>query len=209
VKASNNLKEVDNMKSNTLENLEKKMYQSYFQDGLWDIFLGLLFLFMGVRSLSGNVWYTLLALSGIPVFILGKRFITIPRMGYVKFGETRKKKRRNLIVIILVAIIVTYSILFISLTGSSLNTLFTGVFLGLMISTIFMVMAYFLDFTRLYFYALLFGIAISINELFWGHPMAPLALSLSGGFVLSLGCILLIRFMKTYTPHQDVTEVNP
>jgi hypothetical protein len=193
-------KGVSNMKSIPLKDLEKKMYQSYFQDGLLDINLGLLFLFMGIRSLSGNVWYTLLALSGILVFILGKRFITIPRMGYVKFGESRKKKRRNLIGIILGAVIITSSILFISLAGYSLNALFTGIFLGLMITTIFMVMAYFLDFFRLYFYAALFGISISINELWWAHPQAPLAITLSGGLVLLIGCLLLIRFMKTYVP---------
>jgi hypothetical protein len=42
-----------------LKEIEKKAWASYFEDGLWDIFMDLLMLGMGLRTLTDNVWYTL------------------------------------------------------------------------------------------------------------------------------------------------------
>ncbi|MBU7031559.1 MAG: hypothetical protein HXS53_03430 [Theionarchaea archaeon] len=186
------------METDRLKTLEKKIYQSYFSDGFWDIFLGQFFLFMGIRTLVDNVWFTLFALSAIPIFILGKWFITIPRLGMVKFGEVRKSRQRKLIGFILVAVIATSCLLFISLTGYSFPALVTGIFLGAGITIVFLLMAYFMDFTRLYFYAFIFGISFSLNEIFWGNPIGPLAFILAGASVLVIGLMLLVRFWMTY-----------
>jgi hypothetical protein len=183
-----------------LKTLEKKIYQSYFSDGLWEIFFGQFFLLMGIRTLVDNVWVTLLALSAIPVFILGKRFITIPRLGMVKFGEARKARRRRLMGFILIAVIATYTLLLISLTEYSLPSLMTGIFLSIGVTTVFLLMAYFMDFTRLYFYAVIFGVSFGLNEIFWGDPVGPLAFILSGALVFSIGCVLLVRFWRMYGP---------
>ena len=43
-----------------LHHVERRAWRLYFQDGLWDIFLGLLFLGTGLRALTGNLWFYLL-----------------------------------------------------------------------------------------------------------------------------------------------------
>jgi len=61
-----------------LHHVERRAWRLYFQDGLWDIFLGLLFLGTGLRALTGNLWFYLLVLAGVLALILGKRWITLP-----------------------------------------------------------------------------------------------------------------------------------
>ena len=78
-----------------LKELERKAFRSTFQDGLWDMYLGFLLLTMGMGpvlpSLNKSVMWTLVILLMLSVlawlaFWAGKKFITTPRMGLVKFG---------------------------------------------------------------------------------------------------------------------------
>ena len=85
----------------SLKALERNAWTSYFQDGLWDIFLGLLLVSSAVNtwlSDSGvpssariSTYIGIMVLGGL-VLWAGKRFITVPRLGRVKFGPKRKAK---------------------------------------------------------------------------------------------------------------------
>ncbi len=82
--------------------LERKAFRSTFQDGIWDIYLGLLLLLMGVSSaltriteLRENQLVLIMLISAVVImtgFFLGKKFITAPRLGRAKFSEERKTK---------------------------------------------------------------------------------------------------------------------
>ena len=88
------------MDDTDLKKIESKVWTSYFKDGLWDIFFGLMLLTMGLRTLTDNVLFTFGMLAAVLVHILGKRWITVPRLGVVRFSETRRKKRSFLIYLI-------------------------------------------------------------------------------------------------------------
>ena len=78
-----------------LQDVERRAWTLYFQDGLWDIFFGLLFLGGGLRALTGNLWYYLLVAAGVLVLILGKRWITLPRLGQINTARSARRARTS------------------------------------------------------------------------------------------------------------------
>ena len=82
------------VKDINLKEIERKAFRSTFQDGLWDILLGLVFFIPAVNGLLVNNDYILIPLyiASILLFVTAKKQITIPRIGLVKFSEKRKKK---------------------------------------------------------------------------------------------------------------------
>ena len=71
-----------------LKDIEKKVYMSYHQDGILDISLGLLILLFGIAMYTHLTPFVGL----IPILVMGvgylaKKFVTIPRMGYVNFSN--------------------------------------------------------------------------------------------------------------------------
>ncbi len=93
-----------------LKTLEKSAWKSFHKDGLWDIYLGLIlwalaiFLGSGMEVIENDAWrlfaYTLLIGGAFLVFWAGKRYITIPRLGLVKFGPARKRRKLHLALIL-------------------------------------------------------------------------------------------------------------
>jgi len=78
-----------------LKSIEKSAYRTFFNDGIWDMFWGLLILVVGTNKLFytmglerswvlkfGIIWL-------IPLFFAGRIFITNPRLGKAKFGTER------------------------------------------------------------------------------------------------------------------------
>ena len=101
--------EVDIMTTVTdLKAIERRAFQSTYQDGLWDIYYGLIVICMSFfiyRPPSGysprNIF---LMIAGFVVsyglFALGKKHITITRLGHVEFGEIRRRKKRTMAIIL-------------------------------------------------------------------------------------------------------------
>ena len=83
-----------------LRTLERKAWRSMHADGLFDLFFGWMLLVGFLRDVTGWPPVTLLDLAGVLIFILGKYFITVPRMGVVKFGPAREARRTKVAIII-------------------------------------------------------------------------------------------------------------
>ena len=90
-----------------LKSLERKAYRSIFEDGVWDLFIGLIILSLGFSTFLSSIlnlnelWFAIiptliLNIIAFLIFFLGKKFITIPRLGIVKFGQKRKSKQQKL-----------------------------------------------------------------------------------------------------------------
>ena len=84
-----------------LKEIVKKAYRSTFQDGLWDIYLGILLINLNTLPWIVENYLSLIqvAMVGIIVTVVamiiffgGKKFITLPRMGLIKFVQERKAK---------------------------------------------------------------------------------------------------------------------
>ena len=201
-----------------LKALERKAYRSTFDDGIWDLFIGLIILSMGLSTFIGTIlnlpegWDTIipvliLNIIAFLIFYLGKKFITIPRMGFVKFGPKRKVKQLKLKIFLLFMFIVNVILVFLPLTGLirviQIQPLMLTLILGLGVFTFpFCVVAYYLDFTRLYYYAFLAGIGLFLTELLYpivGSPLDTfLSFGITGGAIVVIGLYYFIRFIKKY-----------
>jgi hypothetical protein len=91
-----------------LKEIERKAFRSIYQDGLWDVYYGFMLISMAIflfRPVGGYSPVNILVMVGCfgmsyLLFYLGKKFITLPRMGQVKFREARKKRNRTLIIVL-------------------------------------------------------------------------------------------------------------
>lgn len=201
-----------------LKSLEKKAYRSVFNDGLWDLFIGLIILNFGLNTFLSSLlnlsefWSLIILTLGwnimaLLIFFFGKKLITIPRIGFVKFGPKRKSKEKKLKLFLIASVIVNIIMVIVPLTGLIRNVqleplLFT-LFLGLTFFTLpFCVVSYFLDFTRLYYYAFLAGIGLFLTELLYpivGSPLDTLlSFGITGVTIVVIGLYYFIGFLKKY-----------
>ena len=87
-----------------LKQIERKAYTSYFQDGLWDIFMGLLMLGMGITiAFESEILYGVVLAIAVLVVSVGRKLITEPRIGRAKFGMARKIKLGIIVVVLTIS----------------------------------------------------------------------------------------------------------
>ncbi len=200
-----------------LKSIEKKVYRSFFEDGFWDIFIGMLLLGFSLGwtriifdimeplyiLIISIIWNTITFL----IYYLGKKFITIPRIGIVKFGQKRKARQKKLKIFLLinvlfgcvVFILTFFGLLEILAIGGSL----TPLLIGLISYTFpFTIIAYFLQFNRLYIYALMGGFSFFISDVIYSILGSPLdsiiGFGVPGGIIVAVGLIFLIKFLRKY-----------
>lgn len=180
-----------------LKGAERRAWTFYFQDGLWDIFLGLMFVGAGLRTLTDNLWFYLLVAAGVLTLILGKRWITLPRLGAITFSPQRKARLAVIRVAALIALIFTAVIFIMVVSGADLSALPIGWFFVFLVPAVFLLMAYMMDFKRLYGYTLLIAAFMVITEIY-GDPLAAWAQIIAGLVPLLTGLGLLVRFLRRY-----------
>nr|QNO46757.1 hypothetical protein DEIDBPHB_00006 [Methanosarcinales archaeon ANME-2c ERB4] len=78
-----------------LKELEKKAWASTFEDGITDIGAGLILLVSTICQIFNESSPYLYPLFVVPALfiIVAKRYITVPRMGFVKFSRERTRKK--------------------------------------------------------------------------------------------------------------------
>jgi len=99
-----------------LKELERRAYKSTFQDGLFDIFFGILATIMALVQIIGRITdapsviiiglLMILQFSAVGLLRQAKQRITVPRMGQVRFGDERKLRlsRTRIILVVIVAV---------------------------------------------------------------------------------------------------------
>ena len=199
-----------------LKQLEKKAWRATFQDGLWDIYFGLIIMGMGLAPLGRflglpeTIGVLMLVFSwdivaGL-IFILGKIYITRPRIGFVKFGQIRKRRNKLLAVFLGINVGLTFITLIFTFLGIfqlSLPGYMVMLVIGLLfITTPFSFIAYFIQLKRVYLYALLGGFGLFFSELLTPILDSPfndiLVFVPFGGMILVFGIIIIIRFLSKY-----------
>jgi len=208
-----------------LKALERKAFRSTYQDGLWDINVGLIVIGMAIFVFRPDEGYGALNLIGLVVacsvanliFWAGKKFVTVPRMGQVRFGEIRKQKSRTLAIIMIVFILVQGGIVLLTalswrnpeLGAKIISALNAGDTERLMVAAVgslfvgpsFIMIAYFNDFLRGYYIAILMALAVFLMILF-NQPIYPLIL---GGLIVAPGLVLFVQFLRQHPlPSQEV-----
>ena len=199
-----------------LKELEREAWRSVFQDGLWDIYLGLLLLAMAISTLLSDIgvlkaWHNAIyvTLLVLPIWIqwAGKKFITIPRMGHVKFGLKRKAKLKRAVAIIYISLFLVVIVGILVTTESIPPGRVIGIPISAVVWTVMCIVgfssaAYFLDFNRLYAYGLLYAIPFSVRILLEQNAglcsISLIAYFVSAGIILLIGAVLFIRFLRDY-----------
>jgi len=195
-----------------LKQMEKKAWRTYFGDGIWDIYLGLLFVGMGLLAvferngapdLLKYGQFGLLLSLGIIILTIGKKKITIPRLGYVEFGPKRKRNKTLVTILLTISAVFGLVVMVLFMLARDFmpwllillkNPLFFPLFMGGWFALVFGVMAWFLDFSRLYIHAILIGVSLALSLYF----KAFILLFISGMIILLIGIIILIRFLNKY-----------
>jgi len=200
-----------------LKEIERKAYRSTFQDGIWDIFLGSLLLILAVGALLSNIGVpegrnmiilVVLQVLVLLAFIAGKKCITVPRMGFVKFGPKRKRKIRKSRIILLGSVLAG-AVVFVAAAlvirsypvgRPKLLLLLPAAWVANSV-IVFSLLAYYLDCTRLYAYGLLFALPVPVDIVvkeFVGVNLSPIAFAIPAIVMLVVGTMLLVRFLRDY-----------
>jgi hypothetical protein len=202
-----------------LKALERKAFRSTFQDGLWDLYFGCLllvntFMFTFQQSeqmpwLKLTLEFVLLAGSA-GLFWLGKKYITTPRLGQVKFGPDRRKKGLTLGLILAGFVLVTLALVLVTAAAGRIPAVGAAVdawlpevqtprlllasFLGLFLGLVIAVIAYFNDFPRGYYIAVVTSLGFFLTYLLDN----PLYLGLAAALIILPGLALFVRFLRDH-----------
>lgn len=202
-----------------LKELERKAFSATYQDGLWDIYMGGIIASMSMLlimpdTLDNGLLSMAIFLSGMGLSYLiywaGKKYITLPRLGQARFGAERARRSRTLGIILAVIVALQTAVLIFSiavwnspalqeslsflnaqrgaadLLVASIGAMFVGPSLALI--------AYFKDFPRGYYIALLMATAVFLMILL-GQPVYML---ICAGLIILPGVVLLVRFLRTH-----------
>jgi hypothetical protein len=206
-----------------LKEIERRAFRSTYQDGLWDIYLGLVVVCMSIfvyRPATGyspaNIALMLLSmLLAYSLFWAGKKFITLPRMGRVRFGEARKRKGATLALILSVVVLIQVGVLGLTVlgwlnpeVGAKVNDFFkardlmdlaVAVIGSLFVGPSMILIAYFSDFPRGYYIAVMMALAVFLMV----YLNQPIYAIIVGSLIVLPGLVLFVRFVKTYPLHRE------
>ena len=195
-----------------LGELEKKTVLLYLKDGLWDMCLGFTWVAFGIgmyvydslpnpiNSLLGPLLFVI----GFIIFLFGKRFITLTRVGIVKLRK--KKQPRTIALVIVIAVMLVLTILAVVLTVTGVLTFNglsygVGIIFGLIPIVIFSILAYFLKYPRIIINGIIMGIGLYVNETLHTvdyHQYTGIPIIITGIIILGIGIPYLIFFLRKY-----------
>ncbi|MBU7023966.1 MAG: hypothetical protein HXS40_07335 [Theionarchaea archaeon] len=180
-----------------LNKLERKAWQSHFDDGLWEIMFGVMMVGMALRQFTDNVWSYLLVPGAAVIWLVGRKYITTPRIGLVKFRSLRVKRQTTAVVGTAVAVVMVFLFLMVVRPALDLSRPETGLVLAILVVLILGFIAYFIDFPRLYMYGVLLGVSMGLTEAF-GDRIGSIAFLGLGCISLLIGLVVLVRFVQRY-----------
>ena len=203
----------------TLKELELKAFRSTYQDGLWDMYFGLIVICMAIflyRPATGfspmNIVLMLVSMIGAyALFWAGKRFITLPRMGQVKFGKKRARRKKTMFLVLGAVVLIQIAFLVIQSVawrnpefGDMLNTflkeknamdLAVATIGSLFVGPSIILIAYFMDFPRGYFIGVMMALAVFLMILL-NQPIYSIII---GILIAAPGVVQFVRFLQKYT----------
>jgi hypothetical protein len=183
-----------------LKEIQRKVYMSFFQDGVWDIFLGLFVLGWGLSILTEAAYVPGISFLGIYFAIWGiKRWLTYPRIGYVRFSATTRRRITARFVILLTAVallgLITSVLWGIGTRPQWLADYFPLMFNG-MLAAIVCLAAYWVRANRFYLHAALIFLG-AVFHLWLGFQW-EFGFIGAGSIIVLIGLGLLIGFLRKY-----------
>jgi hypothetical protein len=193
----------------SLKDAERKAFRATYNDGLWDILLGCIFLMWAIApDLSaslGDFWSSAVflpfwALVYLAIWLI-RKYVVIPRIGSVKFGRARIAKLAKFTAVMLAVNIIALVLGFVAaLNFGKVPGQLTSILFGMILLVGFSLAAYFLDFSRLYLYGLLVGLSPLVGEWLWTYGYAthhgfPITFGTAAGIMILVGLAVFIRLL--------------
>jgi hypothetical protein len=201
-----------------LRQIQQRTFQLMsFEDGLWDLLLGIIFMFLAIypvtRELLGPVWNLILFLSLLALMVVGqlvvRHIVSEPRIGYVR--PRRSPKLRLLAMITVVMVLTTFGLVVLtllspgSLSGISAvappgRSYSVELIVLFAMGALFSAMGYLFGVARLYFYGWMLGLA-NLASVYMEHNAGwtfQIPGAIAAGTILIIGFVLLIRFLRKY-----------
>ena len=198
-----------------LKEIEKKTWRSTFEDGILDIYFGILVLGLGMgmtlssilpNPLDKFIPFIFIGI-GLFFFLTAKKYITQPRLGVVKFGLKRKGRKLKTLIMLSINFIILLILFLIRFINPELSLDFPGYLEGLILGLLFITApicfaAYFIQYSRFYFIGLLVGLSFFLSDLFSIFIPEPfdtlIVFSIVSGAIIVMGIISLIKFIRKY-----------
>jgi hypothetical protein len=184
-----------------LKQIQRKVYISYFQDGLWDILLGVLLVGWGLMltydfvSVIGGIWVAFY------LIVLGlKRWLTYPRAGYIKMAGARRQQIKMVIlgVVLFLAGLAVFFLFMTEMRPAWFSEYFMFMF-GAMFAVVIAMLGFWWRVARWYVYAVMVLIAFIAHQ--WLEAPLNLAFIVPGVIIVIYGLGLLVRFLRRYPKH--------
>ncbi|NYT15394.1 MAG: hypothetical protein GKC02_05480 [Methanomassiliicoccales archaeon] len=185
-----------------LERIERKAFSSYMQDGFWDIFIGFLLLGFGLRIYTDNVLFTVLIFVGVGILIVGRRYVTIPRLGMARFGAKRQRRHLSLLVMVLAAVLSTVALWILYAMDLLPSTNIVDIGFSIIVALIFGMIAYYMGTTRIFFYGLVIASIIYLTGTIEDELASILSIA-SGAIILIVGVVMLVVFIRRYPSSKE------
>jgi hypothetical protein len=193
-----------------LKALERKAWISYSQDGLLEVLLGCIVLMFAVAPFLntmglGDFWSSLVFVPfWVVVFlliVLLRKYVVVPRIGIVKFGQTRKKKLLKFNVLMFIILLFGLMLGLISMQNSTAPAWVHNLRFIAIVLICSSLAAYFLDFPRLYLYGILCALSIPVGEWLYTnmgvpHHGYPVTFGITAGIMIITGVILFLRLLR-------------
>lgn len=181
-----------------LKVLEKRMANRYMEDGIWDIYLGLMALAFGLSIFLDISYLAAIMVSiGFAFQSVAKNMVTFPRIGYIKL---RQAKKRGMSAILTGVLVLGMMIFLVFMLGDENPVrLFVKENMLFFIASIWggAIAAAGLSFhvRRYLVYALLVFFSVILSGQIGG---LGLNLAFTGGMIVLAGLIIMVRFIQRY-----------
>jgi hypothetical protein len=206
-----------------LKELERKAFRSTFQDGLWDIYLGVLLLLMGGAPLVASLglesggWLlavdVVLVIVAVVAFWAAKRYITVPRIGHVKFGAGGKSRQKKTSLVLFFSVVVGVALLLVQLATRGgradwalSDLLIPGVWV-VNVLVVFGLAAYLMGFERFYLYGILYAVPVPLwltAHRWTDIDLGVAAFAVPASIMILVGAVLFARFLRDYPIPEEV-----
>lgn len=183
---------------NKLKILEKQIANRYMEDGLWDMYLGLMAFAFGLTLLLDISYLAAIAVSiGFALQRLGKNLVTFPRIESIRLQRPRKAGVAAIFSAVLILGVMVF--LLFMLGGENPVKTFVAdnklLFLAVIWGGSIALAGLSLQVKRYYLYALLIFYAVIFSDRLGG---LGLDLTISGLLIMLTGLIVMVRFMRKY-----------
>lgn len=205
-----------------LKALETKVWTSYFKDGLWEIVIGTILMVSVLSStldaagvgddLRVAIYLPLMIVLPVLVFVLGKRYITLPRLGAVKFAPERLVRRLRVFLGILLVMLLNLAAWGAGALSPGTVAPYFSIIVPLDVFLVFCIMAYYFDHALFYLVGVLLALAEVAVQLLKSHTdivyYGLIAYGIPAAILLAVGGTMLARFMLAYRPEGEAGDAR-